>query len=94
MGTLGEALRQYRVARGWSLREMASRTPYQHVYLWDVEGGRRTPTAENVVAFCEALGIRPHEMLSKWEEERVADIARQAHRAIQSARETAARHAR
>lgn len=40
----GVVLRAWRTHRGLSLRDLAMRTPYSHVYLWQIEKGLNPPT--------------------------------------------------
>lgn len=67
----GQWLMMQREARGWSLRDLASRTGLSHAYLRLLERGRDTrsdapvrPTVETIVALANGLGMPPEEVLS------------------------------
>ena len=50
--TFGVALARLRDERGLSLRALAKLIPYTHVYVWELEKGRKPPTAQ-VAEFCD-----------------------------------------
>lgn len=50
MESVGQALRRLRNTRGLSLRALADRINYSHVYLWQVETGSKPPQPELVKA--------------------------------------------
>lgn len=67
----GEWLRRQREARGWSLRDLASRTGLSHAYLRLIErgydprsGAPVRPTVESLVSLANGLGIAPETLFS------------------------------
>lgn len=66
----GEWLRRQREARGWSLRDLASRSGLSHAYLRLIEYGHDPrsgapvrPTVETLVAIASGLGMSPEEVI-------------------------------
>lgn len=54
--TFGEALGRIRLEQGLSFRQLAKLVPYHHVYLWELETGRK-PVTSAAAALCDrALG--------------------------------------
>jgi transcriptional regulator with XRE-family HTH domain len=52
----GRRLRKARKALGLSLRGLAGRVGFSHVYLFDVEKGHRLPSRETVDSIAEIIG--------------------------------------
>jgi transcriptional regulator with XRE-family HTH domain len=52
MSTAGEELRRRRHERGLSVRALAEMTRYNHVYLWEIETGRK-PALSDVMHACD-----------------------------------------
>lgn len=50
--TLGEALGRWRLLRGLSFRQLGKLTNYSHVYVWEIETGRK-PSQPEFVAACD-----------------------------------------
>jgi hypothetical protein len=50
--TVGEALRRWRTQRGLTLRQLAERIHYSHVYLWEIEKGAKQPPTD-LIALCD-----------------------------------------
>lgn len=55
MPDIGSLLRRLREARGWSYRELAGRVPCSHVYLSEIERGRKKPSQEMAARLGEVL---------------------------------------
>jgi transcriptional regulator with XRE-family HTH domain len=53
--TFGPRLRQERLSRGWTLKDLAVRTGYDNGQLSRIENGRRTPTAALAIACDRAM---------------------------------------
>jgi len=52
MGAAGEELKRRRKAASLSVRALAERTKYNHVYLWEIETGRK-PALSDVMQACD-----------------------------------------
>src|SRR5688572_19620355 len=59
----GSALRSWRMAKGWTLEEVAARAGLAPNYVGAIEVDRREPTLSAILAFAKALGITPAELL-------------------------------
>lgn len=55
--TVGERIRELRIIRDWSLRELGARSHVSTAYLSYVERGERAPTPQIVGAVAGALGV-------------------------------------
>ena len=65
--TLGMRIREVREARGYSMRELASRAHLKSVaFIADLERGFRNPSPEVMAALAAALGV-PHEELRSFD---------------------------
>jgi hypothetical protein len=53
--TFGPRLRQERLSRGWTLKDLAERTGYDNGQLSRIENGRRPPTAAAAIACDRAM---------------------------------------
>lgn len=62
---VGHRLRELRVARGWSLSELARRSRIGKGTLSSLESGRRNPTLETLYALTTALGVPLTEVLRR-----------------------------
>lgn len=51
-------LRSSRMARGWSMSELARRTGLDHSYISRLESGERGPGRDVVTAIADAFGVR------------------------------------
>lgn len=60
MSTYGDAIRKARVDRELSLREVGAALGVSHVYVGEVERGKRPPfIEEHVPALAQVLGVKP-----------------------------------
>lgn len=55
--TIGTQIRELRLARGWSQRELGRRAGLRGAYVAMVEGGERNPKIESLGKFAGALGV-------------------------------------
>jgi len=55
--SIGERLKELRLARGYSVRELASRATVDHVTVVRVENGHTEPQPRTLRKFAEALGV-------------------------------------
>ena len=60
---LGRRLRQLRLARGMTQKELAAPN-YSYAYVSTIEAGRRNPSREAVEHFAHRLGVSPEELLT------------------------------
>lgn len=58
-----ERIRQARIARGMSQRQLAQLVGVDPSYISLIERGQRTPSPQLLAAIAEALGLRPEELL-------------------------------
>lgn len=65
---LGRQIRKERLARGWSLDELAKRTRLSGPYISQIENGRRPPTAKVAGAMDAAFERRDHYYAEYYEE--------------------------
>jgi transcriptional regulator with XRE-family HTH domain len=75
---LARAIRSLRTARGLERKELADRAGISYPYLSEIEGGKKRPSSQTLLAVAEALAIRPHELMALAEtlaNDRVADAA-------------------
>jgi transcriptional regulator with XRE-family HTH domain len=75
MPTLGERLRELRLAAGLSQRELASRVSVSFPHISKIEGGTETASDELLVRIAGEVGVDPDELLLA--AERVPEILRQ-----------------
>ncbi|HYF25318.1 MAG TPA: helix-turn-helix transcriptional regulator [Baekduia sp.] len=59
---LGKQLRGWRESRGMALRQLARRLGVSHVYLYEVETGRRRLSEKRLVHFAEMYGFNADEL--------------------------------
>ncbi len=60
----GEALKRWRVKRGWSQEALAHRAGITTAYAGLVERGQKVPSLTVVLKLCRALDCSPGELLS------------------------------
>lgn len=65
---LGKRLRALRTARGWSLREAASRAGMSHSFIHDIESGRTPPSLETLRRLASVYGVPPAYLLGETNE--------------------------
>lgn len=63
--SLGERVRRYRIALGYSLSDLARQSGVSRSYLYQVESGESSPTEEKLLALANALGISVAELLGQ-----------------------------
>jgi ribosome-binding protein aMBF1 (putative translation factor) len=64
---LGEILRQYRLARGWSQSTLASKSKVDRTYIAQIECGIHSPTITVLCRLARALQIAPTMLVSRLE---------------------------
>jgi len=64
---LGQAVRTFRVRRGFSQEELAFRSGLHRTYLGGIERGERNPSFANLLKVADALDVRPSELLRRVE---------------------------
>jgi transcriptional regulator with XRE-family HTH domain len=62
--TIGERIKDQRVRRGWTLRELAKHSGVSHVFIWQVEQGRGIGV-ESLVLIAKALRVRASKLLGE-----------------------------
>jgi transcriptional regulator with XRE-family HTH domain len=62
--TIGERIKEQRVRRGWTLRELAKQSGVSHVFIWQVEQGRGIGT-ERLILIAKALRVRASKLLGE-----------------------------
>ena len=55
---IGKRLRELRQAKGWSHRDLATRTGFAQCYISRVENGRQTPTLRILEKWATALELK------------------------------------
>ncbi len=60
---LGQALRSLRTKRKWSQTDLALRTDVDRNYVSLMELGKNSPSIRMLYRLCDALNVRPWEML-------------------------------
>ena len=66
---IAATLRRLREERALSKRQMAQRALLERVYLIQLEKGQKRPSVNALFYICQALNIRPSEMLKIIEDE-------------------------
>ncbi|MEP7352529.1 MAG: response regulator [Acidobacteriota bacterium] len=64
---LGHAVKMLRVARDWSLKDLASQTKLSVSQISAIERGANLPSIESLLAICGAFGKKPSELLASIE---------------------------
>lgn len=59
----GGKLRQLRLRKAWTLREMHKITGVAYDTIHRIEQGKQTPRQITVKKIAQALGVKPHELL-------------------------------
>lgn len=72
MKTIGERMRELRIARGMSQREVACKADIDHHTVWDIEHGRHLPNGLTTIALAEAFGVTTDYILLGIEESMTA----------------------
>lgn len=63
MKSVGEIIKERRVAKGWTQVQFAETIGIKSTQVWNWESGFRIPNAENRVKIAEALGFDVREIL-------------------------------
>ncbi len=63
MSGLGERVRELRLAKGMSQRELAKQVDVGFPFVSKVENGIETPSEDTIVAFARVLGVDSDELL-------------------------------
>jgi len=64
---LGHAIKLLRVARAWSLKELAAHTRLSVSQISAIERGTNLPSIESFLAICRAFDKKPSEVLASIE---------------------------
>lgn len=56
---IGQALKQARTNKGYSLRKLAKLTGLSHSFISDIEHGISKPSIDNLVKLSNVLGVKP-----------------------------------
>lgn len=72
--TLGDRVRRYREALGYTLTDLARESGVSRSYLYQVESGESSPTEEKLLALANALGVTANELLGIVDEHTDVDI--------------------
>lgn len=75
----GDRIRQFRMARQWSVEELAERTGQTPEYIEGVESGRSSPPVSFLVRLAGALSIDPGTFLKKTEQAELRDMRAKAY---------------
>ena len=62
--TLGDAVKAYRVANGWSQEQLSFESGLHRTYVGAVERGEKNLTVKNLVRISLALGVSASALLS------------------------------
>lgn len=60
---MGEAMKMIRLASGLTATDLAQELDWSQGYVSQIESGQRHPTVRNLKKWCEALGIKFHELV-------------------------------
>ena len=61
---LGENVRRYRKLRGMTQEQLALDAGMERSYVSDLERGQRNPSVKALGRLADALGVRPHLLLT------------------------------
>ena len=61
--SFGHRIREYRVLEGLTLSELASRVGVTKSYIWEIENGRVSPSAETVWRMAVVLDVTMEELM-------------------------------
>ena len=64
---LGHAIKLLRVAKDWSLKDLAAQTDLSVSQISAIERGANLPSIESLLAICGAFGKKPSELLASIE---------------------------
>jgi transcriptional regulator with XRE-family HTH domain len=64
----GAALRELRTQAGWSQERLADESGLTRNYISDLELGRKSPSLRSIARIAKALGVRPHELVTRAED--------------------------
>lgn len=67
---IGDAIRDARTKAGLTQEAVAARAGMDRAYVSLIEQGRSSPTVERLFRICDAIGVRPSQLLAVVEEER------------------------
>ena len=70
LSALASVLRELRVERGWSQRELARRQRIPRTYVSKTESMKCVPTLTSLTRVAAALEISPRELLQRWERQK------------------------
>ncbi len=65
--SLGRAIRELRHATGLSQEAFADRCGLHRTYVGGIERGERNVSFANILRLADALGVRPSELLRRYE---------------------------
>lgn len=60
---VGNNVRHFRLARGWTQEQLAERSGFSQQYISGLEQGRRNPTVVSLHELATALNIAPLDLL-------------------------------
>lgn len=61
--SFGQAVREKRLALGWSQEELAEKVGLHFTYVSSVERGERNIALENIVKLARGLGLHPIDLM-------------------------------
>ncbi len=64
---LGEAIREARKKTGLSQEALGLEAGLDRTYISSVERGRRNISFDNLVKIAKTLGVKPSQLLARWE---------------------------
>jgi transcriptional regulator with XRE-family HTH domain len=64
---LGRAIREFRLGAGISQEDLADRARLHRTYVGGIERGERNVSFGNLIRLTSALGVRPSELLARYE---------------------------
>jgi transcriptional regulator with XRE-family HTH domain len=64
---LGEAIREARKKRGLSQERLAFEADLDRTFISSIEAGRRNITFASLLKVSRALGVKPADLLRRWE---------------------------
>lgn len=62
---IGDRIKQFRTARGYSVNKLATLSGVSQSYLRDIELGNKNPTVEILSVICDTLGISLSEFFNE-----------------------------
>ena len=74
--SLAALIRRQRLARDWSLQQLADRAGCTKAYIWDMErGGSSNPTLTTLIGLARAFGMPTSKLVGQLDGERDGDQA-------------------